>query len=205
MFLTPRLRVDRQVPFAMSKPYAKPEASPGWRWLHQTVPLSRPIPNEQVAHIAVFDNEAPKSVSLYFTDAERKRFEPILTVATDEPADFHAVMQAWSETAPFLDLRIVKTVPLLLGTDATDKTVTMDYQDRPVPDGFERVVDFMDVAHYDDALFLEYAKSNPYFSALLESSAYQTARAREALFNTEHFENSGLALEWNAFVVTARA
>jgi hypothetical protein len=75
-------------------------------------------------------------------------------------------------------------------------------QSRPVRPGFVRIPDFMDVAAYDDAAFIDYTKDNPFWQTALgiPQGRKQDARWREAHFNAEHLENSVLAHQWNEFV-----
>jgi hypothetical protein len=74
-------------------------------------------------------------------------------------------------------------------------------QSQPCQPGFLRIPDFMDVAVYDDALFVAYTKHDHAWQYIFnETGVPNTAQYREAHFNTEHFENSIMAQQWNEFV-----
>ena len=62
-------------------------------------------------------------------------------------------------------------------------------QSKPCKPGFVRIPDFLDVAVYDDALFLAYTKNDPAWQYILGKAGLpNTAEYREAHFNTEHFK-----------------
>ena len=78
-------------------------------------------------------------------------------------------------------------------------------QSKPVKPGYIRIKGFMDVAAYNDALFLEYTKDKPDWQFILNlTPGHQNPVHREAHFNAEHFENSVIAMEWNRFVESRR-
>lgn len=77
-------------------------------WKHQNTPS--PLPSEQVTHIAVFDDEKRSCVTLYLTDG--KLFFPARDVLKNDRTHFNRTLTAWSETAPLLDRRRVRTMPL---------------------------------------------------------------------------------------------
>lgn len=86
--------------------------APAWRvnknsiWKHHT---HGPLPRNEVTNIAVFDDELPGQVTLYQTDGTRFCACRSVVIASDRYRD---CLLAWAATAPLLDLRNDKTVPL---------------------------------------------------------------------------------------------
>lgn len=79
-------------------------------------------------------------------------------------------------------------------------------QSQPVKPGYLRIEGFMDVALYDDALFLEYVEGDPAWSFFLNGTGLpNNPTYREAHFNSEHLENSMMARHWNYFVEQRKA
>jgi hypothetical protein len=77
-------------------------------------------------------------------------------------------------------------------------------QTRPVAAGFTRIEGFMDVANYDDALFQDFVKNDRYWQFILTRPGHSNPGHRQAHFNSEFFENSSMAIEWNRFVAARR-
>lgn len=69
----------------------------------------------------------------------------------------------------------------------------------PVAPGFTRIKGLGDIANYDDELFQEFTKSDPFLTRMCDNLD-QDARTRQAIFNGEFLENSVAAREWNIFV-----
>lgn len=80
----------------------------GFNWKHAT--QIYPLPEAEVTHVAVFDDEQKGHVTLYKTDG--KRFSPCRSVATTDAEHFSTVLGAWASDHPLLDLRQDKSLAL---------------------------------------------------------------------------------------------
>jgi len=78
-------------------------------------------------------------------------------------------------------------------------------QTKPVAPGFTRIEGFMDVADYDDDLFQKFVRNDRFWQFILTRPGHNNPRHRQAHFNTEFFENSAMAIEWNTYVVARKA